>query len=300
MTAETSTPRVGLLHWTRDSGLSALSVALLLGVAGAGWTGSFIGLHGYAMEHMQLSEREAWLVPLAFDGAAFGLSIAAARAASYGRSAIGSRLLVVAFTMLSSWINWMHVTDPQGRLVAALLPPAAVVLFEAVLAEMRAASERRSGRVRPRLHPLRWIVDPHGTWALYRSWILDIPLPGHLGMPPTLRPVRTTERAVAARTVGDRPVAARAVVRPADETTDRADEAPWPAVAERWDLDRAMLQIALDADAAARRDRNRPAGRDRILDALRQHGHAIGSTGAQTYQRAVAAGRDLQAAERGG
>lgn len=477
-----------VLLWTRDFGLSTLSVALLLGVATAGWTGSFIGLHDYAMAHMQFTPDEAWLVPLAFDGAAFGLSISSARAAMYGRSAIGSRILVVGFTGLSSWINWLHINDPQGRFVAALLPPAAVVLFEAVLAEMRAASERRSGRVRPRLHPLRWVVDPPGTWNIYRSWILDIPLPQVLAdsvesarlrdstesasphpqpadaEPPATRPStgrpdrtranttdqttttgrtgaktgqdQTAGRGILAHISGlgrkilrrERPDPTPAPVpdpttrsgdtpeqqadpirldptrpdptdpdglprpdstRPTDpfgitqiapgrrpdredqgsgigtepstdesahppaanpsrldstlappddpdvpdgpdqeghgqgkgrdtsaatlsaqandgqeqptlrpgearQQRDSAEQHPWLDIASRSGLDRAMLQIALDADAAARQKRKKPAGRDKILDALKAKGYAIGATGAQNYQNAIADGRSIQ------
>jgi hypothetical protein len=55
-----------------------------------------------------------------------------------------------------------------------------VVLLEALTMEMRHSYEERSGAARPRLHPLRWLVDFHGTWAIKKAWVLAIPLPEHL------------------------------------------------------------------------------------------------------------------------
>lgn len=166
--------------WMRDTGLGGLGFALVLVVAVSGWAASFIGLHDFGMNHMGLSERSAWLVPITFDGAPAGLSIVVMRAAMHGRPALVWRLLIVAFTGLSSWINYVHIEDQLGRTVASFMPPSAVVLFEGLMSEARAAAGRRNGKVPPRLHPLRWVFDRKGTWKILRAYVLDLELPEEL------------------------------------------------------------------------------------------------------------------------
>jgi hypothetical protein len=169
---------VGL--WLRDTGLGVTGYVLVAVVAVAGWSASFVGLHTFAVEHMALSDTAAWLVPTTFDGAALGLTVSVARAAMHGRGAMVWRVLVVAFTSLSSWINYAHITDATGQWVAALLPVSAVTVFESLMSEARSAYERRTGRTRPRIHPLRWVFDPRGTLAIVRAYVLDVPLPDRL------------------------------------------------------------------------------------------------------------------------
>lgn len=163
--------------WCRDSLLGGLGYTIVLAVAAAGWAASFIGLHDFGMHHMALSDNAAWLVPLTFDGAPAGLSIVVARASTHGRPALVWRLLIVGFTGLSSWINYQHIDDDLGQGVAAFMPPSAVILFEGLMSEARAAAQRRLGRAIPRLHPLRWAFDRKGTLDLYRRYILGLPLP---------------------------------------------------------------------------------------------------------------------------
>jgi hypothetical protein len=167
-------------NWARDTGLGITGFVVVLIVALAGWTASFIGLHNFGMNHMGLNADTAWLVPITFDGAAAGLSLVVFRASINARGASLWRLLIVVFTALSSWINWEHITDPTGRWIAAFMPPAAVILFEGLMSEARAAAARRDGSERPRVHLLRWFVDRSGTWAIYRAYILGIELPEHL------------------------------------------------------------------------------------------------------------------------
>lgn len=165
-------------HWVRDTGLGGLGVALLVLVAAAGWGGSTLGLRDFAATHMGYTGATAWLVPATYDGASVGLSIAAFRAAIHGRGAPLTRLGIAAFTSLSSWMNYEHIADPAGRRIAALLPIAGVALLESLLAEARRAYERRHGhQQRPRIHPLRIFFDWSGTWAIFRSVVLSIPLP---------------------------------------------------------------------------------------------------------------------------
>lgn len=164
--------------WIRDSSLGVAGFSILMVVAVAGWTVSFVGLHTFAIQHMSLSERIGWLVPVCFDGAPGGLTLVVMRAASHGRSGSIWRLLILFFTSLSCWINYEHIHDPYGRCVAALMPAAAVIDFEALISEARKAYERRKGiEPRPYLHPLRFVFDWSGSWSILRSYVLDLPLP---------------------------------------------------------------------------------------------------------------------------
>jgi len=168
----------GAALWCRDSGLAILGFALVLFVAISGWSASFLGLHEFAVMHMGLTPSQAWLVPGTLDGAPAGLSLVIMRAGVNGRSAMTWRFLVVAFTAVSSMVNYEHIDDPVGRYVAALMPPSAVILFEGLMSEVRAAAKRRLGdRVKPSLHPMRWVFDRKGTFDLYRRYVLGLPLP---------------------------------------------------------------------------------------------------------------------------
>lgn len=172
--------------WVRDSALSAVAILLVLIVACSGWSASFISLHQFAEQHMHYSSGPAWLVPGTFDGAALGLSVLAFRAATFGRASFGARVYVYGFTALSSWINYIHIDDPQGRLVACLLPISAVVVFDKVLREAREAYERRHGkavfRVRPGLLVLRLVVDRAATASAIRGQITAIPVQALIGL----------------------------------------------------------------------------------------------------------------------
>jgi hypothetical protein len=163
--------------WLRDTGLGGFGFTLVLVVAVSGWAASFIGLHDFGVQHMGLSRTSAWLVPITFDGAPAGLSIVVARAATHGRPATVWRLLIIGFTGLSSWINYEHIDDDLGRVVASFMPPSAVILFEGLMSEARAAAARRNGRTAPRLHPLRWVFDRKGTLAILRAYVLGLELP---------------------------------------------------------------------------------------------------------------------------
>ncbi|MFI5814947.1 DUF2637 domain-containing protein [Streptomyces sp. NPDC051643] len=168
--------------WLRDTGLGAFGFALVLVVAASGWAASFIGLHKFGMEHMGLTDTTAWLVPITFDGAPAGLSIVVARAATHGRPATVWRLLIVAFTGLSSWINYEHIEDHLGRIVASFMPPSAVILFEGLMSEARQAAIRQRRAIdgtapAPRLHPARWLFAPWNTLMIVRRYVLWLGLP---------------------------------------------------------------------------------------------------------------------------
>lgn len=184
--SDTPTAPLRLRDALRDNGLATAAMFLVVAVAIAGWAASFIALHGFAEEHIGLSDRAAWLVPATFDGAALSLSLLSFRAAIYGRASLGSLLYVYGFTALSSWINWIHISDPQGKFVSALLPIAAVLAFGKVLKEAREAYERRRGKVvfkvRGGLLMLRWVVDRKGTRTAIRDEILAIPVQALVGL----------------------------------------------------------------------------------------------------------------------
>jgi hypothetical protein len=168
--------------WLRDTGLGAFGFALVLVVAVSGWAASFIGLHQFGVEHMNLTDTTAWLVPITFDGAPAGLSIVVARAATHGRPATVWRLLIVAFTGLSSWINYEHIEDELGRLVASFMPPSAVLLFEGLMSEARQAAIRRRRALdgtpeAPKLHLARWLFAPWDTLMIVRGYVLWLGLP---------------------------------------------------------------------------------------------------------------------------
>jgi hypothetical protein len=222
-------------HWLRDTGLGAFGFALVLTVAGAGWSASFLGLHDFGEHHMGLTHTTAWLVPITFDGAPAGLSIVVARASIHGRTAPLWRFLIVAFTGLSSWINYQHIDDPLGRIVAAFMPPSAVVLFEGLMSEVRAAAVRRTGRERPRLHPLRWFMDRPGTWAIYRAYVLGIELPdalqvaaGEVAAGAVLATESTTPNTDSGTPPGASPEPSTGDSSPADAPTTGATPEPTP------------------------------------------------------------------------
>lgn len=161
--------------------LSPVALVLVACAAVMGWGASFVGLHEYGMTSMTgFNWDTAWLIPATFDGAAFACTLMTYRASINGRSALRARLLMWAFTAVSSWINWIHQTTLEARLVAAGLPVAAVAVFDIVLLEMRADFEARHGRktfrFRPGLLMLRWLVDRAGTSTAFRTQITNIPV----------------------------------------------------------------------------------------------------------------------------
>jgi hypothetical protein len=168
--------KTGHSLWLSRAALGFVALAAVMG-----WGASFVGLHAYGQDQMVgFSYWTAWLIPATFDGAAFGATLITYRASIYGRSAFRGRMLMWIFTAISSWINWIHQTTPEARIVAAGLPVAAVAVFDVVLAELRADYEERHGKRRVRLRPglllMRWLVDREGTALAFRRQVTDIPV----------------------------------------------------------------------------------------------------------------------------
>lgn len=167
--------------------LATASLAFIGMAAVFGWTGSFIGLHGYAVQRMTgFTSKTAWSVPGAYDGAALACTFAVYRASINGRSAARGRVMMFGFTAISSWINWTHQTDHTAKIVAAGLPIAAVIVFDFLMSELRsdweAAHGRRAFRIRPGLLALRYLVDRQGTKAAFRAQITAIPVTALAGL----------------------------------------------------------------------------------------------------------------------
>lgn len=188
-----------------DRGSRSLSVAALMFVAAAavmGWGASFVGLHEYGMQSMAgFTYWSAWLVPATFDGAAFACTLMTYRSSINGRSAVRGRVLMWAFTGVSSWINWIHQPSHEAQIVAAGLPIAAVAVFDVVLLELRADYEAKHGlrgfRLRPGLLVLRWLVDRRSTSDAFRKQVIDIPVEEIAGLG-TLAPPGTQRAALQA------------------------------------------------------------------------------------------------------
>lgn len=180
--------------------LATASLAFIALAAAFGWTGSFIGLHGYAVQRMLgFTSRTAWAVPGAYDGAALACTLAVYRASINGRSAARGRFMMFAFTAISSWINWTHQTDHTARMVAAGLPIAAVLVFDFLMTELRAdweaAHGRKAFRMRPALLVLRYLVDRQGTKAAFRDQITAIPVSALAGLGAELVPAADADKA---------------------------------------------------------------------------------------------------------
>lgn len=165
--------------WWSLARASLLCVAI---AAGMGWAASFVGLHDYGMTSMRgFDTYTAWLVPGAFDGAAFGCCLITYRASINGRVSVVGRLLMWVFTAVSAGINYIHQpSSGWAQWVACALPAAAVAVFDVVLIELRADFEARHGRKAFRLRIwlllLRWVVDRAGTVDAFRAQIKAIPV----------------------------------------------------------------------------------------------------------------------------
>ena len=156
----------------RDSALGWAGYGLVLVVAAAGWSLSYRALHSYGMESLGETRQAAWLVPLTFDLAPLGLSIVVFRARQRARSALVWRLGIWAFTALSAWINWVHAPElDYAKVIAALLPISAVVLFEGLMAEVHKAALDRlyGGGIVPRLTLACWLLDPRRSFAAFKT-----------------------------------------------------------------------------------------------------------------------------------
>ncbi len=153
--------------------VGGLGYVLLIVVAIVSWSLSARHLHAWGMKDLHESNGAAWLVPATFDLAPLGLSLVVYQARRKGRSAAMWRLFIVAFTGISSWINWTWTaSDTVGsRLIAASLPIAAVILFEALTWQVHrdAMDKVYDGQPIPRVPLIAWFVDTRRAFAITKA-----------------------------------------------------------------------------------------------------------------------------------
>lgn len=153
-----------------------LGYGLLVVVAIVSWSLSARHLHAWGIRDLHESNGSAWLVPATFDLGPAGLSLVVYQARKKGRSAIVWRLFIVAFTGISSWINWTFaVGDSMGtKIIAAALPVAAVVLFEALTWQIHrdAMDKVYEGQPIPRVPLLAWFIDTRRAYAVTKATAL--------------------------------------------------------------------------------------------------------------------------------
>ena len=153
--------------------VGGLGYVLLIVVSIVSWSLSARHLHAWGMKDLHEKSGAAWLIPATFDLAPLGLSLVVFQARRKGRSAIMWRLFIVSFTGVSSWINWTWtVGDSSGsRLIAASLPVAAVILFEALTWQVHrdAMDKVYEGQPIPRVPLLAWFVDTKRAFAVTKS-----------------------------------------------------------------------------------------------------------------------------------
>ncbi len=180
---------------TKDSVvLGWLGYLTVLGVAVSGWALSFRRLHAWGMDALGESSGWAWLVPTTFDLAPLGLSLVVYRMRRKGRSALVWRLGIWAFAGLSAWINYTHAPDFQhGKVIAPLLPLAAVVLFEGLMAEVYHAALERiyKTEIVPKLSLVCWVLSPKRTAKAFKV--------------KALRPLAAAEKVLGITTVPELP-----------------------------------------------------------------------------------------------
>lgn len=220
----------------RETALGGLGFALLLIVAGSGWALSFSNLHDYGVTTIGLGAQQAWLVPVVFDLAPLGLSIVVYRAQLQGRGGLAWRAGVWAFAALSSWINWIHApATGRAQIIAALLPIAAVVLFEGLMHETRrSALERLYGGVVPRLTLACWALAPRATFHAFRVKALR-PLTAAqeaLGLDTPRPPVEAGQSTNPRAVDSTRPVAPERDPVGVDSTSSGSAQPPTPVAAE--------------------------------------------------------------------
>jgi hypothetical protein len=287
-----------VIAWLRDGSLSVTAVLLVLATATAGWSASFISLHQFAMTHMTLGYGAAWLVPGTFDGAALGLSLLAFRAATFGRASLGSRVYVYGFTGLSSWINFVHIPDPQGRMVACLLPISAVIVFDKVLREAREAFERRHGkavfRVRPGLLLLRLAIDGTGTREAIRGQITAIPVEALIGLGagtlaraalPAEHPAIPSEEMPDEETGEQAPTQDPISAPPVELEPEEQTPAEAPAPRKWVNPQEERYARAVELNRLNIAAHSRPIGSPSLAKRLREEGYSVGSKSADALAR---------------
>lgn len=164
---------------TRHRLRQGTTVVLLAVVVGAPAAASWRGLVGFAEQTLGLSGAWLYLVPLVLDGAALYAATLAMRAVLTGDSAIGARVLTVAYAVAAAGFNGYHALHHGGTAPALFFAGAslsAVVLWDATLRMTRRDQLRERGLVEaplPRFRAIRWAIAPLETARAWRIAVLD-------------------------------------------------------------------------------------------------------------------------------
>lgn len=255
MTTSETTIRTAEQRAASSRRLGRLSLIPTAAAAVAGWSASFIGLHGFAVKQMSgFTVDTAWLVPGAFDLSAFGSTVLVYRASINGRSGFRSRVMMYLFTALSAWINWIHQGNDAARFVACVLPVAAVIVFDGLAAEYRADWEADHGkkafRMRFGLLLLRRMVDKEGTRAAFREQITAIPVSALVGLGADLSIAATAAAIPEQQPAGElEQPAPELELPPADDPSDvdvlqRAEPPAWSSMTTPEAVERADAILA--------------------------------------------------------
>jgi hypothetical protein len=152
----------------------ALLALVEIAVAAMSWT----GLMGFAEDTLRLSGLQALAVPVSLDGAAAALAFLTLRSVIRAESATGRRVMVLAFTLASAYINWHHgitaYADGAAPLFFAGMSVAVLAVFDSVVREVRRTALGVIGAVEaptPRFRALRWARFPRETWD---AWSLAL------------------------------------------------------------------------------------------------------------------------------
>jgi hypothetical protein len=213
--------------------IGRLGYVILVIVAIVSWSLSARHLHAWGVRDLHESDGAAWLVPATFDLAPAGLSLVVYQARQKGRSAAMWRCFILAFTGVSSWINWTFTSgDSVGtRVIAAALPIAAVVLFEALMWQVHrdALDKEYGGQMIPHVPLIAWLIDRERAYAVTKA--------------SALRPLDAAEEAI--RRIQETNAATR---KPQRRTLTRVEAAEAPAI------------------EAPRKESKGGTARDRVLD----------------------------------
>ncbi|MDY7101580.1 MAG: DUF2637 domain-containing protein [Actinomycetota bacterium] len=172
----------GVFRWVSDlaerHGRRAAIAALLAVVVAAPIVISFASLTAYAVDDLGLGPRTAWALPVALDAAAMVMVALRWDATARGDSAAGPTALFWALVAGSAAANARHgaAVSDDAVVVLAAMPLVAALVLDVVLRHVRRDVLRSMGAVEDpiaRFRLARWLVDRRGTWAAWRTSVLE-------------------------------------------------------------------------------------------------------------------------------
>ena len=139
------------LHFEKvASTISWTSALLVLLLAVVSFSLSFEALRMLVIEKGVVQKHLAWVFPLGVDGSIVVFSLCALRSSLRQESAVMQRLLVVAVTILSVFLNIAHVDGSQLAMLLAGTPPVLLFLsFEALMHTIQKEAIRERDKPEP-------------------------------------------------------------------------------------------------------------------------------------------------------